>query len=359
MADTGGPFTLGQLAQTLGAVLEGDAERVIRGVAPLDTAGPDEISFVTHPKYLPVAASARAGALLVAHDVKDLRGPLLRVASPPMALIALLELFHPAPALAPGVHPAALVAPDSRVDPGASVGAFAVIQPRAVVGPRTRIFPLVYVGEGVEIGEGSTVYAHVVIREGVRIGSRVIIHPGAVLGSDGFGYAFDGRAHQKIPQVGGVIVEDDVEIGANVTIDRATLGDTVIRRGTKIDNLVQVAHNVEIGRNAIVVAQSGISGSSRVGNGAVLGGQVGIADHVTIADGVMLGAQSGVPGDIRAAGQYLGSPPRPVAEARRMYAAMPRLPDLIKKVRALERRVRELEGRLGIESSGGGASDGP
>ncbi|MBI3031222.1 MAG: UDP-3-O-(3-hydroxymyristoyl)glucosamine N-acyltransferase [Candidatus Rokubacteria bacterium] len=353
MGDGGGPYTLGQLAEAVGAVLEGDAERVMRGIAPLETAGPDQISFVTHPKYLPLAASSRAGALLVGAEIKDLRPPLLRVASPQAALIALLKLFHPSPPPAPGVHPSALVAPDCRVHASASVGAFAVIRPRAVIGARARIFPLVYVGEGAEIGEESTVYPNAVIREGVRIGRRVIIHPGAVLGADGFGYAFDGGAHQKIPQVGGVIVEDDVEIGANATIDRATLGDTVVRRGTKIDNLVQIAHNVEIGQHAIVVAQSGISGSCRVGNGAVLGGQVGLADHVTIGDGVMLGAQSGVPGDIRAAGQYLGAPARPVAEARRIFAAMPRLPDLLKKVRALERRVRELEARLGIESRGG------
>lgn len=357
MGDTGGPYTLGQLARALGAVLEGDPERLVTGVAPLDKAGPDQISFVTHPKYLPLAAGSRAAALLVGHDVKGVDRPLLRAASPQVALIALLKLFHPAPAFAPGIHPSALVAADSRIHPEASVGAFAVIEPRAVVGNSARIFPLVYVGEGAEIGEGSTLYPQVVVREGVRIGRRVVVHPGAVLGSDGFGYAFDGKVHQKIPQVGGVIIEDDVEIGANVTIDRATLGDTVVRRGTKIDNLVQVAHNVEIGQDAIIVAQTGISGSCRVGNGAVLGGQVGVADHVTIGDGVMLGAQSGVPGDIRAAGQYLGSPPRPVAEARRIYAAMPRLPDLLKKVRALERRVRELEGRLGISPAEGGRPD--
>ena len=357
MADRGVLYTLGELAQALGAVLEGDAEQVIRGVAPLETAGPDQISFVTHPKYLPLAASSRAGALLVPPDVKELRGPLLRAASPQIALIALLKLFHPAPRLSPGIHASALVAPDSRIHPAASIGAFAVIQPRAVIGARARIFPFVYVGEGVEIGDESTVHPNVVIREGVRIGRRVIIHPGAVLGSDGFGYAFDGRSHQKIPQVGGVIIEDDVEIGANVAIDRATLGDTVVRRGTKIDNLVQVAHNVEIGQDAIVVAQSGISGSCRVGSGAVLGGQVGIGDHVTIGDGVMLGGQSGAPGDIRRAGQYFGTPARPLAEARRISAAMPRLPDLLKKVRALERRVRELEGRLGIESPRGGEID--
>src|SRR3972149_6650754 len=194
MGDTGGPYPLGQLAEALGAVLEGGAERVIRGVAPLETAGPDQISFVTHPKYLPLAASSRAGALLVARDVKEIRGPLLRAASPQAALIALLKLFHPSPPLTPGIHPSALVASDSRVHASASVGAFAVIQPRALIGARARIFPLVYAG---------------------------------------------GRATQKIPQGGGGIVEDDVEIGANVALDRATLGDTVVRRGTKIDNLVQ------------------------------------------------------------------------------------------------------------------------
>ncbi|MBI4589035.1 MAG: UDP-3-O-(3-hydroxymyristoyl)glucosamine N-acyltransferase [Candidatus Rokubacteria bacterium] len=357
MGDTGGPYTLGQLARALGAVLEGDSERIITGVAPLETAGPDQISFVTHRKYLSLAGSSRAGALLVPSDVKDLPGPLLRTGSPHIALITLLGLFHPAPPLAPGLHPSALVARDSRIHPGAWVGAFAVIQAHAVVGAGVRIFPFVYVGERAEIGEETTVYPNVVIREGVRIGRRVIIHPGAVLGSDGFGYAFDGRVHRKIPQVGGVIVEDDVEIGANVAIDRATLGDTVLRRGTKIDNLVQVGHNVEIGEDAIVVAQTGISGSCRVGKGAMLGGQVGIADHVTLGDGVMLGAQSGVPGDIRGAGQYLGSPARPIDDARRIYAAMPRLPALLKKVRALERRVRELEGRLGIARAEGERPD--
>lgn len=354
----GGPYTLGQLARALGAALEGDAERVVTGVAPLETAGPAEISFVTEARYLPLARSSRAGAFLVPSDLRELPGPLLRTPSPHLALVALLKLFHPAAPLVPGTHPSALVAPGSRVHPDASVGAFAVIQRDAVVGARARIFPFVYVGEGAEIGEDSTVYPQAVIREGVRLGRRVIVHPGAVLGADGFGYAFDGDAHQKIPQVGGVLIEDDVEIGANVTIDRATLGQTVVGRGTKIDNLVQVGHNVEIGEHAILVAQSGISGSCRVGRRVVLGGQVGIADHVRIGDGVMLGAQSGVPGDIRAAGPYLGTPARPLVEARRLYAAMPRLPDLLRKVRALERRVRELEARLGVEPRGGEAADG-
>jgi len=350
MAETGGPYTLGQLARALGAVLEGDAQRVITGVASLDAAGPDQISFVTNPKYLPLARSSRAGALLVPTDAQDLRGPLLRAPSPQSALITLIKLFHPAPPLSPGVHPSALVAPDSRVHPEAFVGAFAVIQPRAVVGARARIFPLAYVGEGVEIGEESTVYPNVVIREGVRIGRRVIIHAGAVLGADGFGYAFDGRAHQKIPQVGGVIIEDDVEIGANTTIDRAMLGDTVVRRGTKIDNLVQIGHNVEIGEHSIIAGQAGISGSCRLGRGVMLGGQAGVADHVTIGDGAMLGAQSGVAQDVAAGERLFGTWGRPVTQARRIWLAEAQLPDLVRRLRAIERRLERLEG------SGGPAS---
>ncbi len=356
MADARRRYTLGQLAKALGAVLEGDAQRVITGVASLDRAGPDQISFVTNRRYLPLAKSSRAGALLVPADVQDLSGPLLRTPSPQTALIALLKLFHPAPPLSPGVHPSALVALESQVHPDASVGAFAVIQPRAVVGARARIFPLVYVGEGAEIGEDSTLYPHVVVRDGVRIGRRVIVHAGAVLGADGFGYAFDGSVHQKIPQVGGLIVEDDVEIGANTTIDRATLGETVVRHGTKIDNLVQIGHNVEIGEHSILAGQAGISGSCRLGRGVVLGGQVGVADHVTIGDGAVLGAQTGVSQDVAAGEKLFGTWGRPMREARRIWLAEAQLPELVRRLRAIERRLERLEARLG--KAGGTGDDG-
>jgi UDP-3-O-[3-hydroxymyristoyl] glucosamine N-acyltransferase len=346
MASTGGRYTLGQLAQALGAVLEGDAQRVITGVASLDRAGPDQISFVTNRKYLPLAKSSRAGALLVPADIEGLGGPLLRTRSPQTALISLLKLFHPALPLSPGVHPSALVAPESRVHPEAFVGAFAVIQPRAVVGARARIFPLVYVGEGAEVGEESTLYPQVVIRDGVRIGRRVIVHAGAVLGADGFGYVFDGSVHQKIPQVGGLVIEDDVEIGANTTIDRATFGDTVVRRGTKIDNLVQIAHTVEIGEHSILAAQVGIAGSSRVGRGVVLGGQAGVADHVTIGDGAVLGAQTGVTQDVAAGEKLFGTWGRPMTQARRIWLAEAELPELVRRLRAIERRLERLEARL-------------
>lgn len=352
-----GPYTLGEIARALGASLEGDPWRVITGVAPLETAGSDQIAFLTHPKYLARARTSSAGALLVPEDAVGLPGPLLRSRFPQRALISLLRLFHPAPAVTPGVHPSALVAPTARVHPEASVGAFSVLEDGVVIGRRARLFPFVYIGEGVEVGEETLLYPHVIIREGIRIGRRVIIHPGTVVGADGFGYAFDGAAHQKIPQVGGVILEDDVEVGANAAIDRATLGHTVVRRGTKVDNLVQIGHNVEIGEDAIVVAQVGISGSSRVGNRAVLAGQVGLADHVTVGEGARVGPQSGVPHDLDAGQDYMGTPTRPAAEARRIFAALPRLPGLLKRVRFLERRIVELERRLGLPGSSAGQDD--
>jgi UDP-3-O-[3-hydroxymyristoyl] glucosamine N-acyltransferase len=347
-------FTLGEIAEALQARLDGDPTRVVTGVAPLDSAGPDQISFLTDPRYREAARVSRAGAFLVPPDVADLPAPMLRCPAPQQALISLLRLFHPpAPAVA-GVDRTAVVAADARVDPAATVGALCVVEAGAVIGPRVRLHALVHVGAGVEIGEDSVVYPHVSLREGVRVGRRVVIHAGAVLGADGFGFAFDGSAHRKIPQVGGVRIEDDVEIGANTTIDRATFGDTIVRRGTKIDNLVQVGHNVEVGEHSLLVAQVGISGSSRLGRGVVLGGQVGVADHVTLGDGVMAGAQAGIPADVEAGTRVLGTPARPMAQAKRIMVAESRLPELLQRVRALEQRLERLAARLEDPGAAGG-----
>jgi UDP-3-O-[3-hydroxymyristoyl] glucosamine N-acyltransferase len=340
----GAPFTLGQLAEALGATLEGDAERLVCGVAPLESAGRDEISFVTTARFQRLAAGSAAGALVVGRDLQGLDRPLLRVDSPQAALIILLELFHPRPALQPGAHPSATVAPDARVDATAAIEAGAVVSPGAVVGPRCRVGALAYVGPGAVLGADVVLHPRVVVQQGVRIGDRVIVHPGAVLGADGFGYVFDGEAHRKIPQVGGLIIEDDVEIGANAAVDRAMLGTTLVRRGTKIDNLVQVGHNCDIGEHVILVAQVGISGSCTIGSRAVLAGQVGVADHVTIGAGAILTAQTGVPADVPAGEIWSGRPARPAPETRRIWAAEARLPELLKRVRALEKRVRQLGG---------------
>ena len=343
MTSTG--FTLAELATALGATLEGDPRRVVTGVAPLDSAGPDHVSFLTHARYQDAAKVSRAGAFVAGVNVAGLPAPVLRVRAPQQALVDLLNLFHPPAAIVPGVHRTAVVAADAHVDPTASVGAHAVIEARARIGPRVRVSPLVYVGAGVEIGEDSSVGPHVALLDGVRLGRRVVVHPGAVLGADGFGFAFDGAQHRKIPQTGGVLVEDDVEIGANTTIDRATFGDTIVRRGTKIDNLVQIGHNVEVGEHSVLVAQVGVSGSSRLGRGVVLAGQVGVADHVTIGDGALVGAQAGVPSDLEAGGKFLGSPARPMLDAKRIMVAETRLPDLLRRVRTLERALAKLTGR--------------
>ncbi len=337
-------FTLGRLAEALGATLHGDAGQLVRGVAPLESAGPEEISFVTSPKYQRLAAASGAGALVVGPEVPDLERTLLRVASPPAALITLLRLFHPNPPVEPGVHHAAWVAPEARVHPTAAIGPGAVIEGDAVIGPRTFVGALTYVGRGAVLGADVMLYPRVVIRDGVRIGDRVIVHPGAVLGADGFGYAFDGSAHQKIPQVGGLIIEDDVEIGANSAIDRATMGATIVRRGTKIDNLVQIGHNCDIGEHVILVAQVGVSGSCKIGNRAVLAGQVGVSDHVTVGAGAIVTAQSGVKGEVPAGEVWSGYPARPSTEFRRIWAAEAMLPELLKRVRSLEKQVRELGG---------------
>ena len=344
-------FTLRELAGILGATLEGDGDRVVSGVAPLDAAGPAEVSFVLGIRYQAAGRASRAAAFVAPPGITDLPGPVLRTPSPQLALIHLLEAFHPPAPAAAGVHPTAVVDPAASIDPAASVGAGAVIERGAVVRRGARVFPLVYVGADAEVGEDATLYPHVVLCERVRLGRRVIVHAGAVLGADGFGYAQEAGEHRKVPQVGGVLVEDDVEIGANTTIDRATLGDTIIRRGTKIDNLVQIGHNVEIGERSILVAQVGVSGSSRLGRGVILAGQVGVADHVTLGDGVIVGAQAGVPSDLETAGAYLGSPARPMMETKRIMAAEARLPELVRRVRDLERRLEQVE-RRGNDASG-------
>ena len=338
----GAGFTLGQLAATLKGTVDGDTTRVVIGVASLETAGPQHIAFVADGRYRQAALSSRAGAFLTADDVQGLPAPVIRCREPRLTLIELLHLFHPPASPNAGIDASARVAPDARVHPTATVSALAVVEAGAVIGAHAHLHPLVYVGPGAEIGEDSVLHPHVVVRDGVRVGRRVIIHAGAVLGADGFGFTWDGAAHRKIPQVGSVIVEDDVEIGANATIDRGTLGPTIVRRGVKIDNLVMVAHNVEIGEDTVIAAQTGISGSCKVGRGVVLGGQVGIGDHVSIGDGAMLSSQTGVISDVAAGLKLGGTYGRPLPEFFRIWVAQAQLPEMLRRLRALERRVEEL-----------------
>jgi UDP-3-O-[3-hydroxymyristoyl] glucosamine N-acyltransferase len=340
-------FTLGELARTLRATLEGDPAAVVTGVAPLESAGPGQISFLVDARFAEAARASGAGAFLAGPDVSGLPGPVLRVHAPQQALIELLTLFHPPTDAVPGIAPSAVVTRDAKVAPTATIGALAVIESGAVIGPYARIGPLAFVGAGVEVGEASVVHARVALCAGVTLGKRVVVHAGAVIGADGFGYAFDGEAHRKIPQVGSVLVEDDVEIGANTTIDRATLGQTIVRRGTKIDNLVQVGHNVEIGEHSIIVAQVGIAGSCRIGRGVVLAGQVGVADHLTIGDGAVVGGQTGLVRDVAPGEKVFGTPARPLLQAKRIFLLEGELPEVVRRLRAAERRLAALEARLG------------
>jgi UDP-3-O-[3-hydroxymyristoyl] glucosamine N-acyltransferase len=338
--------SLGELARLVGGELTGDPAIPIRGLAPLERAAPGDLSFVTGLKHLEAAERSGASALLAPPDLELPGRAVVRVAHPLAAVARLLHIFHPEPAPTPGVHPTAVVAESAVIAAGATVMAYVVVAADSVVAAGAVLHPHVVVGSRCRVGEGSVLHPHVVLREDVEVGRRVVVHPGSVLGADGFGYVFDGARHQKIPQVGRVVVEDDVEIGANVTIDRAMLGETVIGRGTKIDNLVQIGHNTVVGADTIIVAQTGISGSCRIGSQVAFAGQVGVADHVTVGDGAQIGAQSGVHRDVPAGATLLGTPAIPAAEARRSMAAFPRLPEALRAVRQLSRRIDDLARRL-------------
>jgi len=337
---------LAELATQLGCRLEGEGALEIRGVQSLEAAGPQDLGFVAQERYLPQLAASGAAAVILAEGWPAGNRPALRTQNPSLAFARALALFHPSPVPAPGIHPAAVVAPDASVDPGASVGPLTTLGPGAKVGPGTILEAQVAVAGGVEIGRDCRICSHVSLREGVRVGDRVIIHSGTVIGADGFGYARDGRRYVKIPQVGRVVIEDEVEIGANVTIDRATLGETRIGRGTKIDNLVQIGHNVQVGADTVIVAQVGISGSARIGSRVTLAGQVGIVDHVEIGDDVIVGAQAGVTKNIPPRSMVLGSPAIPHLEFKRQLAVAAGLPTMRKLLHALEQRLATLESRL-------------
>lgn len=333
-----------EIAARVGGRLSGDGQRQIRGIATLANAGPEELAWVGNARYLKDLANSRAGIVLIPENVAAPpdRTTIL-VADPDLAVCAVqLALAPPTPTVARGVAAGAVVDPSATVD-GAAIGAGAWIGPRVVVGSGTQIHPGVYIGPDARIGHDCVLWPGVVVRERCRIGDRVVLHPNAVIGADGFGYLFRNGRHHKVPQTGIVVIEDDVEIGANAAVDRARSGETRIGRGTKIDNLVQIAHNVRIGENCIVVSQCGLSGSTTLGNFVVMGGQVGLSDHVKIGDRVQIGAQSGISHDLPDDSSYFGSPAIPLRDFARSYAGWKRLPATIEQLRALARRIEQLE----------------
>ncbi len=343
-------FTLAELAQRVGGRAEGDGSIRIERVMPLEEAGPSDVSFFANRKYASAFAATRAGAVIVGESEAVAPGRnLLRAPNAYLAFAKVSTLFHPPREAVPEVSPRAVIAPGAEVDPSAEVRDLAYVGAGAKVGARTILFPGVYLGEGARVGDDCILYPNVVVRERCVVGNRCVLQPGVVLGGDGFGFAFDleGKGgiprHYKVPQAGIVVLEDDVEVGANACIDRATLGRTVVGRGAKIDNLVQLAHNVEIGPLSLVAAQTGIAGSTKVGMGVVMAGQVGIVGHVTIGDGVRLGAQAGVSNSVPTGETYTGYPARPHREWLREEGALRSLPELLKRVRELEKALRKLQ----------------
>ncbi len=313
-------LTAREIAELVGGELRGDPESVVDGVAPLDRAGPRHATFLASARYAPLLAHTTAGVVLVARDLADGQPPAstwIIVDNPHAAIQSLL------PALYELGAPAAWIAPTARIGIGARIG----------VG--VRIEDYVVIGDGVRVGDGSRLYPHVTIYAGSEIGSNCAIHSGARIGSDGFGYVFRNAVHEKIPHVGRCVIGDDVEIGANSTIDRGSIGDTVIGSGTKIDNLVQIGHNVRIGSRCLLMAQVGIAGSARIGDGVIIAGQAGIGGHVNIGDGARIAGQSGVFGDVPVGESWSGYPARPHRESLRATAALFRLTGMMKKLESL------------------------
>jgi UDP-3-O-[3-hydroxymyristoyl] glucosamine N-acyltransferase len=337
---------LDDLAHKLGAELEGPGEIEITGVAGMLDAGEGHITFLEGKNFKQLE-QLRASAALVPPDVpRGARLPLLRIANPRLAFAKALELFYVQPYRPSGINSQAVIGQNVIIGSDPSLHPFVVVADDVKIGSRVILYPGVYLGKGSVVGDDSVIYPSVCIRENVQVGKRVIIHAGAVLGADGFGFVTDGGKHRKIPQVGGVIIEDDVEIGANTTIDRATLGNTVIKQGTKIDNLVQIAHNVTIGEHCFLMSQVGIAGSCTIGNYVVLTGQVGLADHLTLGDQVKVGAQSGLMRDVDAGQVVVGSPALPYREWMKVQAVIPKLPELKKHLADLEKQIQELKQKL-------------
>jgi len=331
-------LTAAAIADAVGGELRGEPTIRVSGIAPLDRAGVEHLSFLASAKYAPLFASSEAGVVLVAPELADAPGGVrarVVVARPHDALLSLIPRFYRPSRRVPGVHPTAVIGRGARIGVDASIGPYVVIEQNAEIGDRATIGPHCVVGAGVRLGSDVTLYSAVTLYPGAELGDRVIVHAGARIASDGFGYVFREGKHDKIPHVGRCVIEHDVEIGANSTLDRGSIDDTVVGAGTKIDNLVHVAHNVRIGRLCLIMAQVGIAGSVRIEDGCILAGQVGVSGHHTIGKGATLAAQAGVFGDIPAGETWSGYPARPHKEALRAQATLFKLSGLVRGIERL------------------------
>lgn len=339
---------LSDIAGRLNGEVQGDGTVEITGLSALDDATDGDLSFLANPRYAAAVSTTKASAVLVGADWEgESAAAIVRVANADRAFAQAAELLGPDPIrFEPGVHPSACIAESVQLGEGVHVGPHCVIAEHVSIGDRTVLMAGCYIGHRSAVGADAFFYPNVTVRENSLIGERVIVHAGSVIGSDGFGYIRVKGAWQKVPQIGRVVLGDDVEIGANVTIDRARFGDTVIAKGSKIDNLVQVAHNVRIGEHTAVAAQVGISGSTRIGSGVQLGGQAGLAGHLEVGDGAIVGAQAGVTKDVESGTFVSGYPAMPHATARKMHAHMMRIPVLKKQLSEMKERLAALEERL-------------
>lgn len=347
-------MTLRELADRLGCRLEGDGAIEITGVAALEDAGPGDLSFFANPKYAAALSTTRASAVILGEGASAAVAAALRADNPYLAFAQAVALFTSDEPPARGVHPTSVIAPDAVLGMDVSIGPFVVIGSRARIGDRAVLHPHVVIGYGASVGVDCLLYPHVSVRERCVIGARVILQDGAVIGSDGYGFvSLPDGTHRKIPQRAIVVLEDDVEVGANTTVDRPAVGETRIAAGTKIDNLVQIAHGVRVGAHSLLAAQVGISGSTTLGDHVTLAGQVGVAGHITIGDHVVATAQTGIPNDVEPRAFVSGYPAIPNREWLKASALVKRLPELRRQVIALGERLAALEARLGT-----GATDG-
>ncbi len=336
-------WTLGELAALLQGTCDGPLDLLIKRPVPAGSPASDGLSFAENDEYLQKVADGGAAAVLAKPDA-DTRGvPAIRVDRPRQAFGRFLGMCDRPLPIELGVHPTAVVSPDAEIGEGVSIGPYVVVEQGVKIGDHAKIYPFVYIGENCTIGAHATVYPHVVLYREVTVGARGVIHAGAVIGADGFGFVWDGKKQNKVPQVGAVDLGDDVEVGANTTVDRATAGATRIGRGSKLDNLVQIGHNCSIGEDSVFAAYCGISGSTTVGDRCTFAGQVGTSSHVTVGNDVTLGGRTGVTKDLPKPGVYWGTPARPYVEAVKIVAFTHKGPEMYDRLRALEKRIQELE----------------
>ena len=338
---------LSQIAHTIGCRMTAGEDVEILRVAGIDEAGPGDLTFVSNRKYISHIKTTRASAIILGEDIPPVEIPSLRTEDPYLAFARALEIFYIPLKPDGGIHPTAVVAEDAEIGPRVSIGAYAVIGAGCRIGSDVTLYPHVVLYPDVVLGSGSVLHSFVIVREGCRIGSRVILQNGVVVGSDGFGFAptKEGTFY-KICQTGRVLIADDVEVGANTTIDRAAVGDTVIHEGAKLDNLVQIGHGAQVGEHSVLAAQVGLAGSTRLGRGVWVGGQAGFAGHLEVGDKAVITAQSGTSHDIAPGAVVSGSPAFDNADWLRSVAALPRLPNLMRKVRELEKEIRQLRDLL-------------